>query len=58
MIEKYLLRQRRAFAKREEFQNLVFFAGDMKSYATQFHTLGVEIDDEVSYADVRLGMAL
>src|SRR5579863_4547173 len=58
MVEKHFLRQRRTFAEREEFQNLIFLASDVKSNAMQFHTLRVEVDDEVCYADVRLGMPL
>src|SRR5215203_3916398 len=37
MVQEHLLRQRRAFAEREQLQHLVFLAGEMDAGARDFH---------------------
>jgi len=55
MVEKHFLCQGRALAQREQFQHLIFLAGQMHARAGTRRFL-IEIDDEIACRDDRLGM--
>src|SRR5579859_7261203 len=58
VVQEHFLGQRGALAQAEQFQHLVFLAGQMHALAADFHRLGVEVDHEVAGLDHRLGVAL
>src|SRR3989344_2044756 len=59
MIEEHLLGQRSALAQAQQFEHLVFLAGQMNTLAAVHRRrVGVEIDDEVARLDDRLRVPL
>ncbi len=58
VVEEHLLGERRALPKREQFQHLVFLAGQVHRLAVDLDGLGVEVDRELAGGDHRLGVAL
>jgi hypothetical protein len=53
MVQEHLLRYCRTLAQAEQFENAVFFVGQMHLLAVYRDNPGVKIDDEVPGSDCR-----
>ena len=58
MVQEHLLRQRRAFAQRQEFQHLIFLAGQMHGLAFDIDGLCVKVHRNPPGLDHRLAVSL
>lgn len=58
MVQEHLLGQRGALAQAQQFQHLIFLAGQMHGLASGLDRLGIHIDGNLAGADHGLRMAL
>ena len=58
VVQEHFLGQRRALAQAEQFQDLVFLAGQVDRLAFYLDRMRVQIDDNVSDLDQGLAVAL